>query len=78
LPYALFSKFFIKFYFRVKSPIIISQNVGDIADSNFTVTVVKINEQPFINPYVRLGRVIKLRASMTGQFICTSRACHQT
>ena len=53
--------------FRVKAPVIISQNAGDQADSNFTVSVVKINEEPFTTSYVRLGRLIKLKAEMTGK-----------
>ncbi|XP_063410513.1 uncharacterized protein LOC134693599 [Mytilus trossulus] len=50
---------------QIQSPEIIVNNTGSVAESNFTVSIVKINEQPFTNK-IRMGRIVKLKATMTG------------
>ncbi|CAG2225733.1 unnamed protein product [Mytilus edulis] len=50
---------------QIQSPEIIVNNTGSVAESNFTVSIVKINERPFTNK-IRMGRIVKLKATMTG------------
>ncbi|XP_076085342.1 uncharacterized protein LOC143056143 [Mytilus galloprovincialis] len=50
---------------QIQSPEIIVNNTGSVAESNFTVSIVKINERSFTNK-IRMGRIVKLKATMTG------------
>ncbi|XP_052072177.1 uncharacterized protein LOC127710386 [Mytilus californianus] len=50
---------------QIQSPVIITNNTGSVAESNFTISIVKINEQPFTSK-IRMGRIVKLLATMTG------------
>lgn len=50
---------------QIQSPTIITNNTGSVAESNFTISIVKINEQPFTSK-IRMGRIVKLLATMTG------------